>query len=272
MSTLKEKRIGILGVGNMGGAILRGLIKGGHVPAGRVVGSRPDYEVLEPMVEELGFRATPNNVEVAEHADVLVVALKPGLVLPVLAEVREAVGAEVVMSVAAGVPSTRIEDVLGRPLPVVRAMPNTPALVGRGVTAYCGGQHAGAEALELAAAVLGAVGKAVEVEEDLMDAVTATSGSGPAYFFRLVELLAVAGARSGLPPELAAVLARETFVGAARLLDERNADAGDLRVQVTSPGGTTEAALRVLGERGFEELMTAAVAAATRRGKELGSA
>ena len=272
MSVLAKKRVGILGVGNMGGAILRGLICGGHVPAEQVVGSRPDYEVLEDLVAELGFRATPDNGEVAGEADVLVVALKPGLDVPVLEEVRDAVRAELVMSVAAGVPTSRIEAVLGRPCPVVRAMPNTPALVGRGVTAYCGGHHAGPGALALAAAVLGAVGEAVEVEEALMDAVTATSGSGPAYFFRLVELLAAGGERAGLPRELAALLARETFVGAARLLDERGAEAAALRVEVTSPGGTTEAALRVLDEQGLEELMAEAVAAATRRGEELGSA
>jgi pyrroline-5-carboxylate reductase len=270
MAMLAELRVGILGVGNMGGAILRGLVGGGHVPAARIVGSRPDYEVLEEMVKELGFRATPDNKEVARHAEILVVALKPGLVAPVLEEVRDDVGADLVMSVAAGVPTVRIEEVLGGTVPVVRAMPNTPALVGRGVTAYCAGSHAGPEALELAAAVLKAVGEAVQVEEHLLDAVTATSGSGPAYFFHLVEALAEAGQRSGLPPELAAVLARETFVGAARLLDESDVSATDLRIQVTSPGGTTEAALKVLGERAFRETVAEAVAAATRRGKELG--
>jgi pyrroline-5-carboxylate reductase len=202
------------------------------------------------------------------------VAVKPQMMdtaLPALA--RYGGGRTLVLTVAAGTTIARYEAVLGAATPVVRAMPNTPAAVGRGITAICGNAQAGPAHLALAETLLAAVGAVVRLEgEHQMDAVTAVSGSGPAYVFHLIEAMAAAGAAEGLPPALAMQLARATVTGAGELAHRAPETAEALRIAVTSPGGTTAAALAVLmdPDTGFPPLLRRAVHAAAARGRELG--
>ena len=182
-------------------------------------------------------------------------------------------GDTVFISIAAGIGLTRLAETLGKHTPIIRAMPNTPAAVGRGITALIGNDRVSGATLATAQALMEAVGQSVLLEhEGQMDAVTALSGSGPAYVFHLIETLAAAGTEQGLPPEMALKLARATVAGAGALAEQSGEDPGQLRINVTSPGGTTAAALGVLmdAETGFPALMRRAVTAAANRSKELG--
>ena len=202
---------------------------------------------------------------------VVVVAVKPRDVPRLLEQVGEALkGDQVVLSLAAGVPTGSYEEVIGD-VAVVRAMPNTPALVGQGISAVAAGRHATPEALDRAERVLAAVGEVTRLDESLLDAVTAVSGTGPAYAFLLAEALTEAAVREGLPRDVAERLVHQTVRGAGALLVETDLGPFELRAQVTSPGGTTAAAVHVLEERGFRALVEDAVRAAAKRSRELGS-
>ncbi|MDX5403822.1 MAG: pyrroline-5-carboxylate reductase, partial [Rhodobacterales bacterium] len=190
--------------------------------------------------------------------------------LPTLAAMGN--GETLFISVAAGTPIARFAEVLGDRTPIVRAMPNTPAAVGRGISAIVGNDHAGQPGLEAAEALLSAVGQVVRLEhEGQMDAVTGLSGSGPAYVFHLIETMAAAGEAQGLAPDLALQLARATVAGAGALAEGTDETPAQLRINVTSPNGTTQAALDVLmdPDTGFPALLTRAIKAATERSKEL---
>jgi pyrroline-5-carboxylate reductase len=200
----------------------------------------------------------------------LIVATKPTDVGPAVAA-AVAVGVQRVVSIAAGVSTGSIESAAGRDLPVVRAMPNTPALVGAGAAAIAGGRHVTEDDLVWAETVLGAVGTVVRVPEASLDAVTGLSGSGPAYVFLVAEALIDAGVNAGLPRATADALVRQTLLGAALLLAEGDQEPEALRAAVTSPGGTTAAGLRVLEERATRAALIDAVAAATERSRELGA-
>jgi pyrroline-5-carboxylate reductase len=256
----------VVGGGRMGTALVKGLQR-----AGWDIGSLAVVEKVAARRNVLE-RELPG-VRVAEarfEAPAVVIAVKP-------ADAEEAcrgsVGATAqrVLSIMAGVTTSQIEAWLGSRAAVIRAMPNTPALVGAGVSAVAGGRRATEDDLGWAESVLGSVGAVVRVSESDLDAVTGLSGSGPAYVFLLVEELTRAGVKAGLDPETSAVLARQTVVGAARLLDESGEDPAELRRQVTSPGGTTEAGLAVLTGRGLDKIVEEAVIAAAERARELGS-
>jgi pyrroline-5-carboxylate reductase len=213
------------------------------------------------------------NADLPAHPAIVIVAVKPqmmGAALPTLAAMGN--GATLFISVAAGTPIARFEEVLGARTPIVRAMPNTPAAVGRGISAIVGNPHAGAAGLDAAEALLLAVGQVVRLEhEGQMDAVTGLSGSGPAYVFHLIETMAAAGEAQGLSPDLALQLARATVAGAGALAEGTDETPAQLRINVTSPNGTTQAALTVLmdPENGFPALLHRAIKAATERSKEL---
>jgi len=209
-------------------------------------------------------------VEAPEKADGAVVAVKPGDVEPVCAAVAAA-GYGRLLSIAAGVTIARLERALGGDLPVVRAMPNTPALVGAGAAAISAGSHATADDVAWAESILRAVGTVVVVPEKLLDAVTGLPGSGPAYVFRVAEALIDAGVLAGLPRDTSTALATQTLLGAARLLTETGDGPEALRAAVTSPGGTTAAGLRKLEQAGVRAAFLDAVMAATERSKELGA-
>jgi pyrroline-5-carboxylate reductase len=262
----------LAGAGNMGYALLSGWLEGGLDP-GRIVVQEPAPQ--RHINEALDARGVAMHAEIAKLAEppaVLVLAVKPQVMDAVLPQLAGLVGGRtLVVSIAAG---RRIEGLavhLPQGTAVVRAMPNTPASVGRAITVAVGNAHVSAAQREACDGLLRAVGEVAWVDDEgLMDAVTAVSGSGPAYVFHLAECLAEAGVAAGLAPELAQKLARWTVAGAGELLHRSELDAATLRRNVTSPGGTTAAALEVLMAQGaLPELMRKAVAAATRRSREL---
>ena len=258
----------LLGCGKMGSAMLAGWLENGLTPGA--------VWILEPEPSEwLSGLGAHLNEGVPGNPAIALVAVKPqamGKALPLLAGLGN--GSTLFISVAAGTPISSLEAVLGAKAAIVRAMPNTPAAVGKGITAIVGNDVAKAEDMEMAETLLSAVGQVVRLpNEGLMDAVTAVSGSGPAYVFHLIEALAAAGAAEGLPEDLAMQLAKATVAGAGALADAADEPASQLRANVTSPGGTTAAALNVLMDerRGFPALLRDAVKAAADRSRELGA-
>ena len=257
-------RLLIVGGGRMGTALARGLLRAGWEPQSLAVaeadpGRRTELAEILPGVLLFGE---------PQRADGAVVAVKPGAA-EAACRALAALSVPRWLSIVAGLPLERLASWAGPEVGVVRAMPNTPALVGEAMTAIAGGRHATETDLDWAEAILSAVGRVVRVPEDAIDAVTAVSGSGPAYVFLLAEALAGAGRRAGLSEALAAQLAVQTVIGAGRLLAEPGATPEVLRAQVTSPGGTTEAAVRVLESGGLRSLLSEAVQAAAERSRQL---
>ena len=262
--------LGVIGLGRMAEAIVRGVIAAGTLSPADILATRRNSGKLHRLGAELGIRTATDNHRVAQECTVLLLAVKPNQILDLAASLTEFKKDKLLISVAAGIPTSAIEKALIEEVPVVRAMPNTPALVGAGVTAICGGRYASADQLELASQLLGSTGTCLTVEEHWMDAITAISGSGPAYYFRFTEALAQAAISMGIPPDLAQQLACETFVGAARLMEQSGRSPEELRRQVTSPGGTTEAALGCFDDHDLTGLVEKAVASALARGIAIG--
>jgi pyrroline-5-carboxylate reductase len=257
----------LLGCGKMGTALLTGWLAAG-VPAQSVW-------VIEPHPSDwLQASGVHLNKGVPAAPAVALLAVKPqmmGAALPALQALGN--GKTLFVSIAAGTSIATFAEALGAQTPIVRTMPNTPAMVGRGITGICANEFAGAAGLALARSLMQAVGQVVELEgEHQIDAVTGVSGSGPAYVFHLIEAMAAAGQAQGLSADVAMQLARATVCGAGELAYQSAEAASQLRINVTSPGGTTAAALAVLmdAETGFGPLLTRAVTAATERGRELG--
>jgi pyrroline-5-carboxylate reductase len=267
MKDLHKCHIALVGAGNMGGALLQGWLAAG-VPATNITAIDPDPP---EAARKAGVRLAATAAGLSQ-ADVLVLAIKPQLFGTVLPGLRNVAGPQtIVVSVAAGQTVASIAVGLDHGGAIVRTMPNTPALIGRGVTGAFANGAVGADQKTVVDQLLRAVGKVVWVDDEaLINAVTAVSGSGPAYVFHLAEALAEAGEAAGLPADLAMLLARETVSGAGELLNRSAETPAKLRQNVTSPKGTTAAALEVLmGEGGIAELMTRAVEAAKRRAQEL---
>ena len=257
----------LLGCGKMGGAMLQGWLAQGLDPA--------SVWVIDPYPSEwLKSLPVHLNTPLPENPAIALVAVKPQMMGDALPSMQSIGNSETVfLSIAAGVTIASFAEVLGENTPIIRAMPNTPAAIGQGITAFVGNSKVSDERLELAQTLLSAVGKTVRLEsEDQMDAVTAVSGSGPAYVFHLIETLAAAGEAEGLPADLAMKLALTTVSGAGALAEAADETASQLRVNVTSPNGTTQAALEVLmnDTDGFPVLLHRAVSAAANRSRELG--
>jgi pyrroline-5-carboxylate reductase len=255
----------------MGQILAEGLRRAGWDPGALILAARRE-DRAEEVERFTGIRTVLDAAEAAEGRDVVVIAVKPKDMAGLLRQIAPVVSPDqVVVSLAAGVPLAVMEIALPG-VPVVRAMPNTPAAVDEGMTAYCLGTHADADAGDEAAAVLGAVGETIELSEDLLDAVTAVSGTGPAYIFLLAEAMTEAAIREGLPHHAAERLVDQTVRGAGILLQSSEKSAFRLRAEVTSPGGTTAAAMHTLENRGFRALVEDAVRAAANRSHELGEA
>jgi pyrroline-5-carboxylate reductase len=271
VSALANHTVGFIGAGNMAEAMIRGLIRGGHVPAERIAASAPRAERRDELAKRYAIRAEASNADVARWASLLVLCVKPQIQSRVLREIASAVTpATLVVSIAAGVATEVIEEALADNVRVVRAMPNTPALVGAAATAIAAGRHAGAADVAIARALFDAVGVTVVLDESHLDAVTGLSGSGPAYIFLILEALADAGVKVGLSRRDAQRLAAQTVMGSAKLLLDTDEHPGKLKDMVTSPGGTAIAGLHTLEEGGLRTTLINAVETATKRSRELG--
>ena len=268
---MQDQKITFLGCGNMGSSLISGLIANGH-PAASLFGVDPDEAQCRRVETRYAIRSAANIADGVPGADVIVLAVKPQTVGAVLVKVREALQTKrpLILSIAAGIRTGTISAALGGACPVVRAMPNTPALLRTGATGLYAAADVSAAQRRLATHIMQAVGVAVWLDdESLLDTVTAVSGSGPAYFFLFVELLEKIAADLGLSREQAHLLCVETALGAARMLKETGEDAATLRQRVTSPGGTTEKALQAFEEGGLEPLLRRALTACRDRSIEL---
>lgn len=263
--------VGVIGVGAMGEALVAGLLRAAWEPKDLSLGVRR-AERGEELSDRYGCTWSLDPVEVVDERDVVVVAVKPQSIPHLLDQLTGAVKPnQTVLSLVAGVATSLYEDALGD-IPVVRAMPNTPALVDEGITGIAPGRFAHERSMGQADVILQAVGSVIHMEEHHLDAVTAVSGTGPAYAFLLAEALTEAAVREGLSRGVAERLVNQTIKGAGALLVETEKGPFELRAQVTSPGGTTAAAMHVLEGRGFRALVEDAVAAAANRSRELGEA
>ncbi|MCE9608195.1 MAG: pyrroline-5-carboxylate reductase [Planctomycetia bacterium] len=267
---MTSPRLGFVGAGKMAGALARGFIEAGLATAESIAAYDPVAAAGEAFTKNTGAKLVGSNRAVAGEAEVLFLAVKPQQMPAVYQELREAAAGKLVVSIAAGVTLAALAAGLGPKARYIRVMPNTPALVGRGASAYALGPGATADDAALVDRLLNAVGRAYRLDEKLLDAVTGLSGSGPAFVYVIIEALSDGGVRMGLPRDIATGLAAQTVLGAAAMVLETGEHPGVLKDQVTSPGGTTIAGLQALEQGAVRGDLIAAVEAATRRAMELG--
>jgi pyrroline-5-carboxylate reductase len=265
-----SERIAILGAGKAGEALIAGIISSGWRKPGEIVATARRQEHLDELRERHGIEATLSNKDAIKGAALVVIAVKPQDIEALLGDIAGSVStSQMVLSIAAAIPTALIERHLADGVPVVRAMPNTPVTVHEGMAGISPGAHAEEEHLVRAEEVLGSVGRSVRVAEEYMDAITAVSGSGPAYFALLAESMIEAGILLGLSREISTDLVVQTMLGTAKLLRDEKMHPVELREMVTSPGGTTIAAIRELEQAGVRAAFLNAIQAAMRRSKEL---
>jgi pyrroline-5-carboxylate reductase len=271
---LRDHSIAIIGAGNIGRALIGGMIKGPEFDPGQIRATRRSEPPLQQLAAQFpGIRTTTSNAEAVGDATIVILAVKPQNVHGVIEEMRDHIGGEtLVISVLAGITTEMIERELGREVAVVRTMPNTPALVDEAATAIAGGRYATEKHIELVTHIFEAVGKVELLPESLLDAATGLSGSGPAYVYMFIEALTDAGVKQGMPRPTAFRLAAQTVYGAARLVIETGKHPAILRDEVTTPGGTAIAAVAELEAHGMRTMLTNAVATATARSRELSRA
>jgi pyrroline-5-carboxylate reductase len=263
--------IGFLGAGKMAGALASGFIRAGLVGTKDVLAGDPYDAARKRFAGEVGSETTASNTDILKFANTVILAVKPNHAMDVLAGLRDGfTGDYLLISIAAGVTLAKLENALPAGARVIRVMPNTPALVGESASAFALGKNATAADSELAKKLLSAVGIAFQVKENLLDAVTGLSGSGPAYVFSFIEGLIDGGVAMGLPRDMATKLAAQTVLGAAKMVLETSQNPSVLRDQVTSPGGTTIEGLHELEKGKLHDVVMSAVRAATEKSKKLG--
>jgi pyrroline-5-carboxylate reductase len=262
--------IGFIGGGNMGEALIKGLVKAA-VPAQNIRVAEPNESRARQLTERYGVNCSSDAAEVVQHSDLIVLAIKPQIVPAAMPGIAAAFSdAKLLVSIAAGVTSRSLEEYFDGAPRVVRVMPNTPALSGAGATALCAGLHATKEDLAMAIHLFEGVGTVHVVSEAQMDAVTGLSGSGPAYVYMVIEAMAAGGVLEGLPMDTALALATQTVFGTALLVKESGEHPAVLRDKVCSPGGTTIAAVKALEEKGLRAALIKGVSKAAKRSRELG--
>jgi len=267
---ISRLRVGFIGAGQMATALGKGLTAAKVLPASAVIAADPVAATLERFVGETGGKAAANNAEVVHNADVVFLAVKPQQMLAVLTDIApHCESRHLVVSVAAGITLATLDAQLAPSRRVIRVMPNTPCLIGRGASGFSLGLHATKADAAVVEQLLSTVGIAMEVPEKLLDAVTGLSGSGPAYVYLMIEALSDGGVRAGLPRDLATKLAAQTVLGSAEMVLSTGQHPGALKDAVTSPGGTTIAGLHALEQNGVRGALMDAVLAATERAREL---
>ena len=269
---LMDKKICILGTGNMGQALVSGLVGSGSSKPQDIVCTDVREVKLKAIEKQYGVQISTSNLEAVSQADIIIYAVKPQIMATVLNETAEKLDmSKLIISIAAGVPMEAIESCLNKELRLIRVMPNIAAAVKEAATAIAAGRHASKEDVQLAMEIFDSIGKSVFIQENyLMDAITGLSGSGPAYIFLIVEAMADAGVKVGLSRQEALFLSAQTVLGAAKMLIETQEHPGQLRDRVTSPGGTAIAGLATLEEGGLRTTLIHAVEVATNRSRELG--
>jgi pyrroline-5-carboxylate reductase len=268
---LRNKQIGFVGVGNMGEALIHGLLHGHLCRPDQILCSDTRPERLKAIREKYEVKGTSHNTEVVKQSDLIIIAVKPQIMKNVVEEIAKYLNlSKLIISIAAGVPLEAIESCAKKELKLIRVMPNICVSVQEGVSAIAGGKHIIKEDLMIAKTIFDSVGKSLFIEEDLLDAVTGLSGSGPAYIFLIIDALADAGVKVGLSRDDALILASQTVLGAAKMLIETGEHPGKLKDMVTSPGGTAIAGLHTLEEGGLRTTLINAVEVATQRSKALG--
>lgn len=267
----ENPKTGFIGAGNMATALIKGLIQSGAYEQDHLFVSDKEEGALKSISTQFDLKNYPSNSKLVRECSIVVLSVKPQNIREVLEEVKgEIRNDQVIISIAAGIPLSTIGTIIGKDIPLVRVMPNTPALVQKGVSALAGGALAGPEHMAMARKIFNAVGDTVEVEESMMDAVTALSGSGPGYVFRMMECMVNAGVTVGLEREISTRLVVQTFLGAAHLAKDSEHSLARLREMVTSPGGTTAEGLATFNRMGLEEMTAKAIEAACKRSVELG--
>jgi len=268
---LRNKTVGFLGTGNMGEALIHGLLHGHVCRPEQIHCSDVRSERLKMIRETFGVKGTSHNVEVVKQADIIILSVKPQIMKPVVQEIAKHLDfSKLIISIAAGVPLEAIEACANKELKLIRVMPNICVSVREGVSAIAAGKHADRDDLLMAKAIFDSVGKSLFIEESLLDAVTGLSGSGPAYIFLIIDALADAGVKVGLSRSDSLVLASQTVLGAAKMLIETGEHPGKLKDMVTSPGGTAIAGLHTLEGGGIRTTLINAVEVATQRSMALG--
>jgi pyrroline-5-carboxylate reductase len=269
---LKGKKIGIIGTGNMGEALISGLIVSKSSSPKHITCSDKETDRLKTMREQYGVITKRRNLDVVKASEIIVYAVKPQIIASVLRETASGLDmSKLVVSIAAGVPLAAIENLVNKELRLIRAMPNIASAVKEGATAIAAGDHTKKQDVRMAKAIFDSIGESIFIEENiLMDAITGLSGSGPAYIFVIVDALADAGVKMGLSRKQSQFLAIQTVLGASKLLKETGEHPGQLKDRVTSPGGTAIAGLHTLEKGGLRTTLINAVEAATTRSRELG--
>ena len=263
--------VAVIGVGNMGSALVKGMILRGKFTKEQIMICDLDQEKVHALVAELGVKYARSAREAVEKSNFLILAAKPQAFPKLLSEISNNINInQTIMSIAAGVTTKSIEEKIGKPIPVIRVMPNLPALVGKGISVYCRGAYTSEKDTSRSKNVLMSVGKIIEVPETLLDPVTALSGTGPAYIFHTMEAMIQSGIEMGIDKEIALNLVLQTVLGSAELAIKSDRDITSLREDVTSKGGTTEAAISYLTQKNYFEIVINAILEAKRRSQELG--
>ncbi|MBI2078236.1 MAG: pyrroline-5-carboxylate reductase [Euryarchaeota archaeon] len=267
------KKIAVIGAGNMGTALLRGILASGWGEKAKLVASHPKQEKASTLAKELDIKILGDNAAAAKDADIVILAVKPQILGSVLDELTPVLRKDqLLISIAAGFPTSRIESAVGMNVPVIRAMPNVAAIVKASATALCAGKHATTQHVAEARKIFESIGLVVELAEYQLDAVTGLSGTGPMYIFQVIEGLSDAGVRVGLSRDVASALTIQTLMGAAKMAEHLKVHPAVLKDLVTSPGGTAIAALHSLERNQLRATLMDAVEVATARSKELGQA
>ncbi|VVB90435.1 Pyrroline-5-carboxylate reductase [uncultured archaeon] len=268
--TTSDKKIGFIGTGKMGEALIKGILAAKLFPPDNVYASDADFAKLQSLGKDYNINTCRDNCDAVINSDIILIAVKPQIVPKVLEEIKDSIKKQIIISIAAGVPIETFEKALPRGTKVVRVMPNIAATVKEAASAISPGSAVSREDAEIAGEIFNSIGRTVILPEHLMDAVTGLSGSGPAYIFMIIEALADGGVHEGLDRNTAKLLAAQTVLGAAKMVLANGTHTGELKDMVTSPGGTTIRGIRVMEDRGVRVAMMNAVIAASERSKELG--
>lgn len=251
-----DRKIGFIGAGKMATAIIKGLLGSGLFDKNHIVASDPNEEYARITGKELGIKIVNNNREVAAESDIILLAVKPFVVKDVLTEIEDKIDDnKVIISIAAGISTDKIEEILEKEVRAIKVMPNTPALLGEGMSAVCKGKHATQNDFETVKEIFSKVGRVVEAKEDDIDAITGVSGSGPAFYYYIIDQIAKSGEKLGLDYTTALTLSAQTALGAAKMILESSIDPKQLITNVTTPGGTTAEGNKVLEQSNISDIL-----------------